>query len=95
MRTTERSIAWTSAFKKDFKREKRRYSELENLLAPVLSRLAADEPLEEQYRDHALSGDKKPFRDCHIKPDLILLYYKPDEDTLTLVRLASHAELSL
>lgn len=95
MRTNDRNIAWTSVFKKDFKREKKRLPNLEELLAPVLSSLVADKPLDENYRDHALSGDKKPFRDCHLKPDLLLIYYKPDEETLTLVRLASHAELNL
>ncbi|MCW5584238.1 MAG: type II toxin-antitoxin system mRNA interferase toxin, RelE/StbE family, partial [Gammaproteobacteria bacterium] len=34
-------------------------------------------------------------RDCHIKPDLVLIYRKPDDDTLELVRLGSHSELGL
>lgn len=95
MRTTEREIAWTSAFKRDYKRIKKTDSGIASLLAPVLSALALDQPLEERHRDHALTGDKKPFRDCHVRPDLILLYHKPDDDTLVLVRLGSHAELSL
>ena len=33
------------------------------------------------------------FRDCHVKPDLVLIYEKPDDDTLRLVRLGSHSEL--
>jgi len=95
MRTTEREIAWTSAFKRDFRRIQKKDAGLSGLLAPVLTALALDQPLEERCRDHALTGDKKPFRDCHVKPDLILLYHKPDDDTLILVRLGSHAELSL
>jgi mRNA interferase YafQ len=34
-------------------------------------------------------------RDCHIRPDLILIYRKPDDDNLELVRLGSHSELGL
>ena len=34
-------------------------------------------------------------RDCHVKPDLVLIYQKPDADTLRLVRLGSHSELGL
>jgi len=46
-----------------------------------------------RHRDHALTGDWRDHRDCHIKPDLVLIYRKPDDDTLQLVRLGSHAEL--
>ena len=95
MRTTEREIAWTSAFKRDFKREKKTDRQLESVLAPVLSALANDIPLAAKYRDHALTGDWLPNRDCHIKPDLVLVYQKPDEETLLLVRLGSHSELGI
>jgi mRNA interferase YafQ len=37
----------------------------------------------------------KNYRDCHVKPDLVLIYKKPEDDTLLLVRLGSHAELGL
>ncbi len=57
--------------------------------------LANEQPLDERYRDHALTGDWNDRRDCHIKPDLILIYRKPDSDVLQLVRLGSHSELSL
>jgi hypothetical protein len=45
------------------------------------------------YFDHALSGEWRDFRDCHIRPDLILIYRKPDAENLELVRLGSHSEL--
>jgi len=54
----------------------------------------ADEPSPARHRDHALAGFDG-VRDCHLKPDRILLYDKPDEDTLRLVRLGSHSELGL
>ncbi len=61
----------------------------------VITALANDQPLAEKHRDHALAGDWKDHRDCHIKPDLVLIYRKPDDDVLQLVRLGSHNELSL
>ena len=64
-------------------------------LVPVLVALADDQPLEPRHRDHALTGDWKDHRDCHVKPDLVLIYQKPDADTLRLVRLGSHSELGL
>ena len=50
-------------------------------------------PLAPRYRDHDLSGEWAGYRDCHIKPDLVLIYRKPDADTLRLARLGSHSEM--
>jgi mRNA interferase YafQ len=91
MRTIERS----SAFKRDYKREARgRHSAtLDSALTPVLVALVNDEVLEPRLRDHELSGDWSGYRECHVKPDLLLIYKKPDADTLRLARLGSHSEL--
>jgi mRNA interferase YafQ len=62
-------------------------------LDELIALLAADEPLTARHRDHALTGEWKDHRDCHVKPDLVLIYRKPDENTLQLVRLGSHSEL--
>ena len=64
-------------------------------LSEVISHLALDTPLADRLRDHALTGDWKDHRDCHVRPDLVLIYRKPDADTLQLVRLGSHGELGL
>ena len=64
-----------------------------SLLPDVLKLLLVDEPLPEKNRDHALSGDWAGYRECHVKPDLLLIYRKPDADTLRLARLGSHSEL--
>ena len=95
MRTNERDIEWTSAFKRDFRRGKKAYRQLEVIMNPVLQALATDNPLDQKYRDHALTGNWQNSRDCHIKPDLILIYQKPDAETLLLVRLGSHSELGI
>lgn len=86
-----RRIEWTSAFKRDFKR----CGALESAFIEALWKLANDEPLPERFCDHALSGEWKDFRDCHIKPDWVLIYRKPDAEILQLVRLGSHSELGL
>lgn len=92
-----RRIEKTTQFKRDFKREKKgKHSEiLETVFVELLVALANDHKLVERHRDHALSGNWSDHRDCHIKPDLILIYRKPDTNTLQLVRLGSHSELSL
>jgi mRNA interferase YafQ len=81
MRTVERS----SAFKRDYKRVRAtpRYSKnLDLLVSNILSFLLMDQALPEKNRDHALSGDWYGYRECHIKPDLLLIYKKPDQHTL-------------
>jgi mRNA interferase YafQ len=83
-------------FKKDFKREARsNNAAILSELLPVLMALAADQPLDAKYCDHALTGDKKDLRDCHIRPDLVLLYRKENDNKLHLVRLGSHSELGI
>jgi mRNA interferase YafQ len=92
-----RTIRQTSSFKRDLKREakgKHRRS-LQTDFTKIIEILARDLQLPDNYRDHALAGDWKDHRDCHIKPDLVLIYRKPDPDTLQLVRLGSHAELGI
>jgi mRNA interferase YafQ len=92
-----RTIEWTSRFKRDYKREKKgQHRELlDHLLSDTVPLLAADHPLPDRCRDHALTGDWKDHRDCHVRPDLVLIYQKPDASTLRLVRLGSHSELGL
>ncbi|MGA3263078.1 MAG: type II toxin-antitoxin system YafQ family toxin [Terracidiphilus sp.] len=92
-----RTIKRTSRFKKDYKREaKGQYrATLDADLLAAVSLLAADSPLPEKFRDHQLTGEWTDHRDCHIKPDLVLIYRVPDAERLELVRLGSHSELSL
>ena len=91
MRTIERS----TAFKRDIKREAKGLyrNTLDADLVPVLLALASDEALESRHRDHDLSGDWSGYRECHVKPDLLLIYRKTENDLLRLARLGSHSEL--
>ena len=92
-----RTIEWTGQFKRDYKRESKgkHRTTLDEELFLVVDCLAKDDSLEPRYCDHVLTGDWKDHRDCHIKPDLVLIYQKKDAETLRLVRLGSHSELSL
>ena len=92
MRTIERS----SAFKRDYKRAKatpRHSKDVDSRVSTVVALLLSDQVLAENTRDHALSGDWVGYRECHVKPDLLLIYRKPGADTLRLARLGSHSEL--
>ena len=92
-----RTPDYTGQFKRDYKRETKgqHRATLQADLHTVLSALLADQSLDPRHRDHALTGDWKDHRDCHIKPDLVLIYQKPDAAVLRLVRLGSHSELGL
>jgi mRNA interferase YafQ len=91
MRTIERS----SIFKRDFKRElKEQYNSFMNTGLPdVIDALANDLALDRHYRDHKLLGEWKGYRECHMKPDLLLIYRKTEDNVLILSRLGSHSEL--
>lgn len=93
MRTIER----TTQFKRDFKREQRgrHQATLRADLIAILEDLVNDRVLAPKLRDHALTGNWKDHRDCHVKPDLVLIYRLLDKTILQLVRLGSHSELGL
>ena len=92
-----RTIDLTRPFKRDYKSKESGVlgKKLDDVLRPVVTALASDVPLAERHRDHALSGKWKDCRDCHIRPDLILIYRRIGRETLELVRLGSHSELGL
>ena len=69
------------------------YRDLDGRLVAALELLITDRPLPSRYRDHALSGNWSGHRDCHLWPNLLLIYGKPSADVLRLVRLGSHSDL--
>lgn len=91
MRTIDRS----TAFRRDYKRVRAssRHRDTETRLNAILELLATDAPLPPANRDHALTGEWSGYRECHVRPDLLLIYRKHGEDVLRLARLASHSEL--
>jgi len=64
-------------------------------LEPIIYLLEADVTLPPKNQDHPLKGEWLGFRDCHIRPDLVLIYRKFEPDMLELNRLGSHSELGL
>jgi mRNA interferase YafQ len=90
-----RRIERATAFKRDYRRAKAisRYHDLDERLVAVLELLINDRPLPPRNRDHALFGNWLGYRDCHLWPDLLLIYAKPSPDLLRLVRLGSHSNL--
>lgn len=92
-----RTIEQTGQFKRDYKRETKgpHRQILKSDFIIVVTALANDQPLADRHRDHALTNDWKDHRDCHIKPDLVLIYRKSTETVLQLVRIGSHSELGI
>lgn len=90
-----RKIERSSTFKRDYKRESkgRHRSTLDDSLTSVLMTSANDQQLEPRNRDHDLSGDWAGYRECHVKPDLLLIYRNSENGILRLARLGSHSEL--
>lgn len=86
-------ILATGRFKKDLKAIMKREYNLQ-LLQGIVSLLAADSPLPEKNKDHAISGNWVGHRECHITPDWLLIY-KIDNDilVLTLTRTGTHSDL--
>lgn len=86
-------VKYTNAYKKSYKRMKKRGLKLD-LLNEVVAMLASGQRLPQKYRDHALKGNLSSFRECHIQPDWLLIYMIEDDIlTLTLVNTGSHSDL--
>ena len=86
-------VKFTTAYKKAYKLMKKRGMDI-SLLDEVVDLLCQGRHLEERYRDHGLTGDLAGFRECHIKPDWLLIYLiENDILTLTLIDTGSHSDL--
>lgn len=86
-------IIWTTQFKKDYKLAMKRNLDI-GLLDNVIRILSRGEALPEQNKDHALTGNFVGFRECHIKPDWLLIYkIASGVLVLTLARTGSHSDL--
>ena len=86
-------VKFTTAYKKAYKLMKKRGLDI-SFLDEVVDLLRQGRQLEERYRDHGLTGDLAGFRECHIKPDWLLIYLIEDDIlTLTLIDTGSHSDL--
>ncbi|MDD7434087.1 MAG: type II toxin-antitoxin system YafQ family toxin [Peptoniphilaceae bacterium] len=86
-------VVLSNRFRKDLKLAERRGLDL-RLLNDVVDLLAQEKTLPERHKDHALTGKYAAFRECHIKPDWLLIY-RVEEEVLELMlfRTGSHADL--
>lgn len=86
-------VKFTTTYKKSYKLMKKRGLDLSQL-DEVIDLLRQGKQLDERYRDHGLSGNYAGFRECHIKPDWLLVYLiENDVLTLTLVDTGSHSDI--
>lgn len=87
----EYTIIYTKSYKKSLKKLD---SVAVGMVGEVIDMLARGEVLAPRYKDHQLKGHYEHFRECHIKPDLLLIY-KKDDDTLILqaINVGSHSEV--
>ena len=85
------SIFNTTSFKKQYKK----LSSLDQkLVKEMITILVSGETLDEKYKDHKLTGNFKDLRECHVKPDLLLIY-KINNDILelALIQIGNHNSL--
>ena len=88
------TIERANRFKRDFRREfKTHGADLDIMLLEILGFLISGIPLPAKYQDHKLTGELEGYRSCHLKPDLLLVYDWPGDETLRLARLGSHSKL--
>ena len=88
-----RKLKTTNAFRSDLK--KLSNAEIAETKI-VVTKLQKDELLDAKYRDHDLHGNYNGYRECHIRPDLLLVYKKGSEGELlilTLYRISSHTNI--
>ncbi len=88
-----REVIPTAKFRRDLKKAQTSPArEALPDLYGVIESLADDVPLAPRLRDHQLTGNLKDLRECHIRPDLLLVY-RLEPGILRLVRLTSHSDL--
>lgn len=87
------SLVLSGKFKRSLKIAKKRGLNID-LLDSIVEKLLHGIPLEAKYKDHALVGNYKGYRECHIQPDWLLIYLiENDILTLTLIDTGTHADL--
>ncbi len=86
----ERKFRLTNSFKKDLR--KHHVALVSKEWIEIFSCLLNNTPIPRKYKDHALTGNWKGYRDCHVKPDLVLIY-KIDDDVIELHYLNTHSEI--
>lgn len=83
-------------YSKKYKRAIKKYSKSNKFditwVEDVIFKIIKGRKLEEKYKDHQLTGRMKEYRECHIKPDLLLIY-RIERNFILLIDIGSHSEL--
>jgi mRNA interferase YafQ len=88
------SIEFTNKYLSDLKKARKRKFDEEELNKVIKFLASSDKPLPEKYKDHSLKGNYKNYRECHIKPDWLLIYNKEKTlKVLNLYRTGTHSDL--
>ena len=82
---------FTSRFKKDYKLAMKRNLDI-SLIDAIISDLINEIPLAEKHKDHALTGNYAGCRECHIKPDWLLIY-QVGNGIIVFERTGTHSDL--
>ncbi len=83
----------TNRFEKDYTKMEKRGKDI-NKLNAIMQKLINEDPLEPKHRDHALKGNFKDRRECHIEPDWLLIYKtNAQEKMIIFERTGSHADI--
>lgn len=87
------TIKATARFKKDLKLIAKRGYDIQ-LLYEVVDLLVNEKELPSKYADHDLIGNDNGYRECHIKPDWLLIYQIIDNELILLLsRTGRHCDL--
>ncbi|WP_027107101.1 type II toxin-antitoxin system YafQ family toxin [Ligilactobacillus ceti] len=86
-------VKYTNAFKKSYKRAKKRGLDM-SILESVIDTLRQGKELDAKYKPHALKGNFIGYHECHLQPDWLLIYLIEDDIlTLTLADTGTHSDL--
>ena len=81
----------SSKFRKQYKKLNQKEKEITK---KIINKLLNNEILESKYKDHKLIGKYAGFRECHIKPDLLLIYKKENNAIIIVcIAIGSHSDL--
>jgi mRNA interferase YafQ len=87
------NIKYTSQLKKDYKLAIKRGNDI-SLLQKIVELIASGQPLPDKYKEHALSGNWGGYKECHLAPDWLLIYYIEENISMvTFARTGSHSDL--
>lgn len=86
-------LKYSKCFKKDLKLYKHNRAVIVEL-EKILDTLVKGEKLPIKNYNHRLAGEFKDCFECHIRPDVLLIYkIEKSKITILLLKIGSHAEL--